>query len=109
MWFILPRTRPPRLSEQHKNIFDMYYTYVLVSQKDDKFYIVYTRDLKKRFKDHNDGKVPSTRDRLPLKLIYYEACINESDAKKRERYFKSGYGRRFLKNRLEKYFEEINW
>ena len=86
----------------------MYYTYVLVSQKDDKFYIGYTRDLKKRFKDHNDGKVPSTRDRLPLKLIYYEACINEFDAKKRERYFKSGYGRQFLKNPLEKYFEEIN-
>lgn len=86
----------------------MYYTYVLVSQRDNKFYIGYTHDLKKRFKDHNDGKVPSTRARLPLKLIYYEACINEFDAKKRERYFKSGYGRRFLKNRLEKYFQEIN-
>ena len=84
----------------------MFYTYVLISQKDSKFYIGYTNDLKKRLKNHNDGKVPSTASRFPLKLVYYEACLNEFDAKKRERYFKSGYGRRFLKNRLEKYFEE---
>ena len=84
----------------------MYYTYVLLSQKDNKYYIGYTSDLKKRFKDHSDGKVTSTAVRLPLKLIYYEACLNEFDAKKREHYFKSGYGRRFLKNRLQQYFAE---
>jgi putative endonuclease len=101
----LPQTRPPRLSRQQKKL-GMYYTYVLISQKDSKFYIGYTSNLKKRFREHNEGKVSSTTSRLPLKLIYYEACINEFDAKKRERYFKSGYGRRFLHNRLEKYFEE---
>jgi putative endonuclease len=85
----------------------MFYTYALISQKDSKFYIGYTKDLRIRLKNHNDGKVPSTANRLPFKLVYYEACLNELDAKRRERYFKSGYGRRFLKNRLEKYFEDI--
>jgi len=84
----------------------MFYTYVLISQKDSKFCIGYSKDLKQRLKHHNDGKVPSTADRAPLKLVYYEACLNEFDAKKRERYFKSGYGRRYLKNRLEKYLEK---
>ena len=84
----------------------MYYTYVLLSEKDNKLYIGYTNDLKDRIKEHSNGKVSSTENRRPLRLIYYEACLNKIDAIKREKYFKSGYGRRFLKNRLENYFEE---
>jgi len=84
----------------------MFYTYVLLSKKDDKFYIGHTNDLKGRKKEHFNGKVTSTKNRRPLKLIYYEACLNEFDAIKREKYFKSGYGRRFLKNRLENYFDD---
>ena len=84
----------------------MFFTYVLLSEKDNKFYIGYSNDLTKRLTEHHDGKVSSTVNRRPLKLIYYEACLNEFDAIKREKYFKSGYGRRFLKNRLKGYFEE---
>lgn len=79
----------------------MNYTYVLISEKDGKFYIGFTSNLDKRLKEHDDGKVISTKNRRPLHLIYYEACKNEHDAIHREKYFKTGFGRRFLNNRLE--------
>ena len=86
----------------------MYYTYVLLSKSDKDLYIGYTNNLKKRIADHNKGTVQSTRKRWPFKLIYYEACLNELDAKNREKYFKTGYGRRFLKNRLENYKKDLD-
>lgn len=67
---------------RHHN--DMYYVYVLKSKKDGKCYIGSTNDLKRRFKEHNNGIVPSTKPRRPFKLIYYEAYLSESDARKRE-------------------------
>ena len=67
----------------------MYYTYVLKSEKDGNLYIGFTKDLKQRFELHNKGKVDSTKERRPLKLIYYEACIDQKDATKREKYFKT--------------------
>lgn len=79
----------------------MYYTYLLESQKDKKWYTGYTKDLRKRFKEHNDGLSTYTKDRGPYKLIYYEACENLSDARSREVYLKSGMGKRYLKNRLK--------
>lgn len=81
----------------------MFYTYVLQSLKNEKWYTGYTKDLRKRFNQHNGGKVFSTRGRGPFKLIYYEACIDEEDAKAREKYLKSGMGKRFLKNRLKRF------
>ena len=81
----------------------MYYTYVLQSEVDDHFYTGYTQDLKLRFDQHNKGQVESTKRRLPLKLIYYEACINKEDATKRESYFKTYNGKRFLHRRLKSY------
>ena len=85
----------------------MYYTYVLQSEADGQFYTGYTQDLKLRFDQHNKGQVESTKRRLPLKLIYYEACINEKDAQQREKYLKSGMGKRFLRNRLMRYLEDL--
>lgn len=84
----------------------MYYTYVLISEKDGKQYVGYTRDLKLRFEQHNNGYVESTKHRRPLKLIYYEACLEEQDAKRREKYLKTHYGKMFLKNRLAKWFSQ---
>jgi len=80
-----------------------YYTYILRSDKDLKFYVGFTKDLKQRFEQHNKGNVESTKNRRPLKLIYYEACINKEDAMHREKYLKTHYGRMFLKNRLKSY------
>ena len=84
----------------------MYYTYVLLSEKDKNFYIGYTKKLKARFEEHVTGLVSSTKNRRPMRLIYYEACLNEADTVKREKYFKSGFGRRFLNNRLEEYLKD---
>jgi len=78
----------------------MYYTYVLESKKDQSLYIGFTNDLKRRFTEHVSGKAPATKFRRPLELIYYEACLSEEAALKREQYFKTGFGRRYLKNRL---------
>jgi len=82
----------------------MYYTYVLQSEKDGKLYVGFTKDLKQRFELHNKGRVDSTKDRRPLKLIYYEACLERADATRREKYFKTYTGRMFLKRRLKSYF-----
>ena len=81
----------------------MYYTYVLVSEQDRKFYTGYTQDLKLRFEQHNKGNVQSTKARRPLKLIYYETCINKDDAIRREKYLKTHHGKMFLKKRLKSY------
>lgn len=81
----------------------MHYTYVLLSEKDGKLYTGYTKNLKERFKLHESGKVSSTMNRRPLKLIYYEACLDQNDATHREKYLKTYYGKMFIKNRLKSY------
>jgi putative endonuclease len=78
-----------------------YYTYILHSLKDDNHYTGYTSNLKNRLKQHNDGEVRSTQNRRPLELVYFEACRSMSDALHREKYLKSAYGKRYLKNRIK--------
>lgn len=78
-----------------------FYTYVLMSEKDLKFYTGSTNNLNKRLEQHNAGLVRSTNHRLPVKLIYFEACLDKHDAYQREKYLKTGMGKRFLKNRLK--------
>jgi putative endonuclease len=80
-----------------------YYVYVLQSQKDGKFYTGCTNDLRKRFKQHENGNVTSTATRLPLKIVYYEMCCNQQDAYAREKYLKSGMGKRYIKNRIKRF------
>jgi len=81
----------------------MYYVYVLRSEKDGGFYVGYTADLQKRLELHDDGKVKSTKDRDPFRLVYYEACTNQRDALHREKYLKTAYGKRYIKSRLREY------
>ncbi len=81
----------------------MLYTYVLQSEKDNKFYVGFTKGLKLRFEQHKKGLVESTKNRIPFRLIYYEACLGQNDATKREKYLKSYHGRMFLKKRLKSY------
>ena len=82
---------------------NFYYTYVLLSLKDNNFYTGYTNNIKRRFEEHCKGYVESTKDRKPLKLIYYEACLSQADATHREKYLKSFHGKMFLRNRLKSY------
>lgn len=81
-----------------------YYVYILQSKKDNKLYTGFTKNLKLRFELHQKGRVDSTKNRRPLKLIYYEACRNQNDATHREKYLKTYYGKMFLKQRLKSYF-----
>jgi len=81
----------------------MYYTYVLYSKKDGNFYTGFTQDLKLRFDQHNNGRVESTKDRRPLKLVYYEACLNRDYATHREKYLKTYHGKAYIRRRLKSY------
>ena len=81
-----------------------YYVYLIQSLIDNQWYTGYTPNLKKRILKHNQGIVRSTKGRKPFKLIYYEACLSKKDAKAREKYLKSGMGKRYLKNRLKFFF-----
>lgn len=78
-----------------------YFVYVLLSLKDKLFYVGYTQDLEKRMDEHHTGKVTSTKNRRPLKLIHYEYFINKADAKAREVFLKSGFGREQLRKSLK--------
>ena len=77
-----------------------YYTYVLKSGVDNKLYIGWTVDLKKRLEQHNKRLVESTKNRVPFDLIYYEACLSEIKAIEREKSLKTGFGRAYIKRRL---------
>lgn len=82
------------------------YVYVLQSIKNKDLYIGYTRDLKKRLREHNNGLNFSTKSYRPWQLIHYEAYRNEKDAKRREKYLKTNQGSRLLKRMLKEYFYE---
>jgi putative endonuclease len=81
-----------------------YYIYVLLSEKDNQLYTGYTCNLNNRLVCHQEGKVESTKNRRPLKLIYWEGCLNQQDATRREKYLKSGSGKIYLRNRLSNFF-----
>ena len=82
---------------------EFFYVYVLRSKLDGNFYTGYTHDLRARLAEHQKGAVPSTKHRLPVELIYYEACRNQQDATHREKYLKTAWGKRYLKTRLSRY------
>ena len=79
----------------------MHYVYVLKSLKDGRLYIGKTKDLRERFKNHNAGKVIATKYRKPFKLVFYEAFQHKTDASRDELFFKSGYGREVLREKLK--------
>ena len=81
----------------------MYFIYVLKSEIDNNLYVGYSKNLESRINQHNEGLVTSTKKRRPLRLIYYEACLNQQDATHREKYLKTAWGKRYIKNRLKNY------
>lgn len=74
-----------------------YCVYVLFSEIDHQIYVGYTKDINKRFKEHMEGRVISTKFRRPLKIIFLEYYFLKEDAKYRELYFKTSKGKRMLK------------
>lgn len=84
----------------------MYYVYILISEKDKLLYTGYTNNLKSRYKAHINGFVKATKFRRPVKLIYYEAYINELDARRRELFLKGGNGKILMKEQLKEAFKK---
>jgi len=86
----------------------MYYVYVLrytVNNKG-KFYIGYCDSIKNRLKRHKSGDIKTTAKCDKIELVYYEACLNKTDAIKRENQLKTGFGRGYIKKRLKSYLEK---
>jgi len=85
----------------------MYYTYILLcidygrNRRD--FYVGSTQDLKERVSEHKAKKVKTTKSFDEITLVYYEACLNKADAIKREIQLKTGFGRGYLKKRIDNY------
>lgn len=77
----------------------MFYVYVLRGPK--QFYIGSTKDLRKRFYEHQTNQSFATKNRGPWKLVYYEASRVEKDARLREKYLKTAWGRRYLRGRMQ--------
>ena len=81
----------------------MYYIYILLSKKNRRLYVGYTVDLRRRLREHQKGLVPSTKKDRPWELIYYEAYRNKWDALRREKFFKSGWGKNYIRKILRNY------
>lgn len=82
----------------------MYYTYLLENQDDKSWYIGYSSDLQKRLAQHVSGQGgQTTKNKSQWKLVYYEAYLNKKDAQGRERFLKSGSGRKYIKKQLVNY------
>lgn len=87
----------------------MYHIYIIQSRKDKSLYIGFTeRKPDDRLNDHNTSKVPSSKNKRPWDLIYYEGYKNKRDALGREKFLKGGSGRKYLKKQLANYLQETN-
>ncbi|OGE81069.1 MAG: hypothetical protein A2826_00705 [Candidatus Doudnabacteria bacterium RIFCSPHIGHO2_01_FULL_43_23] len=75
----------------------MYYAYILKSEKNGKLYKGFTRDLKRRIREHNSAKSSFTSQNGPWRLIYYEAFVSKKDAEREEKFLKSGKGKERIK------------
>ncbi|OGD63897.1 excinuclease ABC subunit C [Candidatus Beckwithbacteria bacterium RBG_13_42_9] len=87
----------------------MFYVYILFSEKDRQLYTGFSDNLRSRFQAHTNGYVKATKNRKPLKLIYYEAYLKESDARRREKYLKGGNGRGIMKTQLQDALKELKY
>ena len=85
----------------------MFYVYVPRSESDAGFYIGFSTNLRARLRQHQEGESFATSHRGPWKLIYYEAYTEREDAEGREKFLKSGAGRRFLRAQLRHYLKRF--
>ena len=86
----------------------MYYVYVVFCGRKKKLYYGFTNNLKRRMSEHRNNRRPYSFTRNEdLELVYYEAHINEEDARDRERFFKTGWGRNYIRKILRNYFSKI--
>lgn len=100
------RCEQSELSHRGRETGVNYYVYVLLSLKDKDFYVGRAQNVEEREKQHTSGKVKSTKNRRPVKVVDYEFCRNAKDAAIRELYLKSSWGKRYIKNRLKNDLKE---
>ncbi|WP_425237279.1 GIY-YIG nuclease family protein [Ulvibacterium sp.] len=81
----------------------MYYVYALWSEEHDKIYVGFSNEPNRRLKEHNAGKSSFTRQYVPWQKFYMERAENSIEARKKEKYYKSGWGRQRLKSILEEW------
>ena len=84
----------------------MFYVYFL-KLLNGNIYKGITVDLKRRISEHNYGKVSSTKNYRPVKLLGYEAYLFKSDAERREKFLKTTEGRRLFKKQYKNILENI--
>ena len=91
----------------------MYYTYILLCKDSKngriKFYVGSTEDLRKRLTEHKNGKIKTTKSFDIIELVYYEASLNKKDTKIRELQLKTGFGRGYIKRRIESYLKACGY
>ena len=75
----------------------MYYTYVIKSKIRNYIYVGITSNIERRFKEHNNGKNKTTKPYRPFDLLFKESYSTREEARKREKYLKSGIGKEFIK------------
>jgi len=92
--------RPPRVFGANPTLLKMYYVYILQSKKDNKYYIGSTADLERRIREHQSGRVKSTKHKLSLELLCYEAYSDKLITQKREKYLKSSDGHKDINKRF---------
>jgi putative endonuclease len=85
-----------------------YFVYVLLSEKDGKFYIGFSLNVERRWVEHNLGKNISTASRRPLKLVFYEAFPTKQDALRREHYFKTTKGKITIRQMIRDYLNQTD-
>lgn len=86
----------------------MFYVYVLYSLKSKTLYVGFTKDLRQRVKEHNNGIGGMfTKRNKPYVLVFYEAFLSKKDALKQEKFYKSGYGKEVLKEKIEHSLEQV--
>ena len=89
----------------------MYYTYILKCSNLNKnkhiFYVGSTKDLRRRITMHKSKSTRTTKSFNNIELVYYEACLNKADAMKRENQLKTGFGRGYIKKRIENYLKNL--
>ncbi len=95
-----------RNNSTQENLFNRMCFYVLKCEKDGNNYGDYSNNLRERLSLNNKGKVLTTKNPLPLKIIYFEGCLNQQDATHREKYLKTHHGKLFLGNRIKLYLTE---
>ena len=77
----------------------MYYVYVIYSPSHNRYYKGLTQDIEKRLREHNQGHTRSTKAFKPWVLVYHETFADIGEARKREKYFKTAAGRRYLRDK----------